>query len=232
MEEEQLKTEQKYTKEYACLQVRRAGKYILTFIKWMFLAALNGLVCGGAGCLFHTLIELATDFRTENSYIIYFLPIGGLVIVLLYRLFKEQNVDGTNYVIRSIRTDGKVPFGMAPAILSGTVITHLLGGSAGREGAALQLGGSLGSTLGKLFRLDDKDMHVMVLCGMSAVFAALFGTPLTATIFALEVISVGVLYYAALVPCLLAALCAYGISSFLGMIVFYSIQKIICFTGF
>ena len=209
MEEEQLKTEQKYTKEYACLQVRRAGKYILTFIKWMFLAALNGLVCGGAGCLFHTLIELATDFRTENSYIIYFLPIGGLVIVLLYRLFKEQNVDGTNYVIRSIRTDGKVPFGMAPAILSGTVITHLLGGSAGREGAALQLGGSLGSTLGKLFRLDDKDMHVMVLCGMSAVFSALFATPLTAVVFVMEVISVGTIYYSAIMPCIFSSVTAY-----------------------
>ena len=103
-------------------------------------------------------------------------------------------------VLFSVRSRETVSWKTAPLIFTATVITHLLGGSAGREGAALQLGGSLGQTLGRLFRLDIKDMHIITLCGMSAGFAALFGTPIAAAIFAMEVVSVGVMYYAALVP--------------------------------
>ena len=163
------------------------------------------------------LIELATDFRGEHGFIIWFLPVGGVVIVFLYRLFKLEKIGGTNYVINSIRKDGRVPFTMAPGILTGTVITHLFGGSAGREGAALQLGGSLGSSLGRIFKLDDKDMHVIVLCGMSAVFTALFGTPLTAVVFVMEVISVGVIYDSAIMPCVFSSVFTYYITLILNI---------------
>lgn len=206
-----------FNKEPIVLNLKRIGKYIAVFLKWLLISLATALVCGGAGCLFHMLIELATDFRTDHGFIIWFLPIGGIIIVFLYHLFKLEKIGGTNYVINSIRKDGKVPFTMAPGILTGTVLTHLLGGSAGREGAALQLGGSLGSSLGRIFKLDDKDMHVIVLCGMSAVFTALFGTPLTAVIFVMEVISVGVIYDSAIMPCVFSSVFTYYITLLLNM---------------
>ena len=104
-----------------------------------------------------------------------------------------------------------------PVIFVATAITHLFGGSAGREGAALQIGGGIGFRIGKFLGLDEKDMRLVTLCGMSAVFSALFGTPLTATLFALEVISVGILYYSGFLPCLVASMVAYGISRLIGI---------------
>lgn len=204
-------------KENAVKETKSALHYITVFLKWLLLSLVTAAVCGGAGCLFHILVEKATGLREDNTFILFFLPLGGVLIVVLYHLFKLEKIDGTNYVINSIRKDGSVPFTMAPGILIATVITHLCGGSAGREGAALQLGGSLGSTLGKLFRLDDKDMHVIVLSGMSAVFTALFGTPLTAVIFVMEVISVGVIYYSAIMPCVFSSVFTYLLTIILNM---------------
>ena len=103
-----------------------------------------------------------------------------------------------------------------PLVFVGTVLTHLGGGSAGREGAALQIGGGIGQQIGRALRHDEKDLHLMTLCGMSGLFAALFGTPLTATIFAIEVISIGVVYYSALIPCLSASLTAFAVTRFFG----------------
>ncbi|MBD5080495.1 MAG: chloride channel protein [Ruminococcaceae bacterium] len=204
-------------KEYAATETKRSLHYVTVFVKWLLLSLVTAVVCGGAGCLFHLLIEKATGLREENNFILYFLPLAGVLITVLYHLFKLEKIDGTNYVIDSIRKDGSVPFTMAPGILIATVMTHLCGGSAGREGAALQLGGSLGSTLGKMFKLDDKDMHVIVLCGMSAVFTALFGTPLTAVIFVMEVISVGVIYYSAIMPCVFSSVFTYLLTLILNM---------------
>ena len=103
---------------------------------------------------------------------------------------------------------------MAPLIFISTVMTHLFGGSAGREGAALQLGGSIGNSLGALFRFDEKDQHIMIMCGMSAAFSVLFGTPMAAAIFSMEVVSVGIMHYAALVPCVISSLVAQGIARY------------------
>ena len=206
-----------FDKENAVYELKRIGSYAVTFLKWFGMSIVTAAVCGGAGCLFHILVEKATGLREDNGFILYFLPLGGMFIVFLYHIFKLEKIDGTNYVINSIRKEGKVPFTMAPGILIATVLTHMLGGSAGREGAALQLGGSLGSTLGKLFRLDDKDMHVIVLCGMSAVFTALFGTPLTAVIFVMEVISVGVIYYSAIMPCVFSSVLTYYLTVMLNI---------------
>lgn len=197
-------------------KLKAASNYVLSFMKWALIAGCTGLLGGALGTLFHKSVEIATDFRTEHSFIIWFLPVGGIAIIALYKVCKLNENTGTNEVIDSIRTNNNVPPILAPLIFISTVITHLLGGSAGREGAALQLGGSIGSIIGRIFRLDEKDMHIITLCGMSSVFAALFGTPLTATFFALEVISVGVIYYAGLIPCLVSSLVAYEISLFFG----------------
>jgi H+/Cl- antiporter ClcA len=124
---------------------------------------------------------------------------------------------GTNAIIDSVHFGEKVPIVLVPVIFVATVITHICGGSAGREGAALQIGGGLGCNIGRLFRLDEKDLRLATLCGMSAVFSALFGTPLTAALFALEVISVGVFYYSGLVPCIASALAAFGVTRLMGI---------------
>jgi len=188
-----------------------AGKYFRTFYRWSFVACLTGAVCGLVGSLFHFAVDWATDFRGEHSWLIFLLPLAGFLIAGMYRVTKQKGV-GTNRIIESVQEGDKLHTLMVPVVFIATVITHLVGGSAGREGAALQIGGGIGSKIGRALRLDDKDMRVVTLCGMSAVFAALFGTPLTATVFALEVISVGVLYYVALIPCLVSSIVAYAIS--------------------
>ena len=191
------------------VSLKTVYKYVITFIKWIILSTIMGLLGGLIGSLFHIAVEYVTDFRICHSWIIYLLPIGGLIIIMLYNLCKIDPNMGTNQIISSIRSDEKVTSVMAPLIFISTVITHLFGGSAGREGAALQLGGSVGNKLGRILGLDEKDMHIITMVGMSSVFSALFGTPLTAIFFSMEVISVGVIYYVALVPCMIASMIAY-----------------------
>lgn len=196
-------------KDIIAHNLRSAANYALTFLKWGAIAVIIGLVGGGVGILFHLSVTEATAIREKHDLLILLLPLGGLVIVAMYKLCNMLENKGTDAVLMSIRKDIGVPFAMAPLIFISTVITHLLGGSAGREGAALQLGGSIGSNIGKLFRLNKMDMHMVIMCGMSAVFSALFGTPLTATFFALGITSVGIMYYSGLVPCLISSLTAY-----------------------
>lgn len=191
-------------------------KYIWTFAKWLFISVVIGLAGGGAGTLFYKSVSFANEFRKEYPFIIFFLPLGGLAIAGLYKLCKLKEDPGTNLIISSVRSEHHVPVIIAPLIFISTVITHLLGGSAGREGAALQLGGSIGGKIGELFRLGERDMSLVIMCGMSAVFSALFGTPLTAAFFAMGVISVGVIYYAGLVPCVVSSLVAYKTALFFG----------------
>ena len=202
-------------KQKAKSKFKSAGKYLLTFLKWFVLAAVTGAVGGVVGALFHLSVEYVTGVRKAHSWIVFLLPVGGLVIAGLYKLSGKKDI-GTNEILDAVRSPQGVPALLAPLIFVSTVITHLFGGSAGREGAALQLGGSIAGLIGKIARLDEKDMHIMTMCGMSAVFSALFGTPITAAVFALGVISVGVIYYAGLLPCVVSAFTAYFISILMG----------------
>ena len=190
--------------------------YIAAFLRWGVLGLLVGGLGGFVGALFAKSVAWATAMRGANPWLLYLLPVGGLAIVGVYKLCRVSGV-GTNEVFEGVRSNKGVSILLAPAIFLGTTITHLLGGSAGREGAALQIGGSVATFFGKLFRLNEEDRHILTMCGMSGVFSALFGTPLTATVFALEVISVGVLYYAGLVPCITAAMAAFGVSALMGV---------------
>ncbi len=178
----------------------------VTFIKWILISVFIGIVVGGVGIAFHYSIHFVTEFREKYPWIILFLPIGGLIIVFLYHICKIDKDRGTNFVLVAVRENDKLSVFTAPLIFISSVITHLLGGSAGREGAAIQLGGSIGSLFGKLFHLDEKDKRLITMCGMSAAFAALFGTPVTAAIFSMEVISVGVMYFSAIVPCVVSGI--------------------------
>lgn len=197
-------------------KITSAWQYVKAFVKWLFIASATGLVGGTIGSLFSICIKYANSIDSSLWYLIFLLPLGGVLIVFLYKLCRIENDPGTNCVLESIRSKNHVPFVIAPLIFISTIITHLLGGSAGREGAALQLGGSLGTITGRILHLGQSDTHVAVMCGMSGLFASLFCTPIAAAFFALEVISVGVAYYSALVPCFTSAIIAYFVSIRLG----------------
>lgn len=187
------------------------------FVKWLLFACLIGGVMGVVGSGFHYAIDWGTNLRQAHRWLVCLLPVAGLVIVASYHVTRMEDDRGTEFVLASVREGKALRFRTAPLIFVGTVLTHLTGGSAGREGAALQLGGCISGSLGRLLRLDDKDERVITMCGMAAGFSALFGTPLSAAVFAMEVESIGVMYYAALVPCVLSALIADLISSLLGV---------------
>ena len=180
-------------------------------VLWLVLAAAVGLVCGGVGTAFHLSVEAVTELRGAHGWILWLLPVAGLAIVALYKATKCEGM-GTNNVIRAVQSGEAVSPLLVPAIFLGTVLTHLCGGSAGREGAALQMGGSIGYNVGKLFHLSDHDRRTATVCGMAAFFSALFGTPLAATLFAMMVEDVGLTFSVAFVPGFLAALIAYGVS--------------------
>lgn len=195
----------------------RSENNLVHFVMWSCGAICIGFIIGLVGIAFHWALEWATEFRTEHPMILWLLPLGGLAIVLAYRLAGMEKDRGTNFILVAVRSNEAVTLKTAVLIFFSTVMTHLLGGSAGREGAALQLGGSIASSFGRNFELNEKEERIMTMCGMAAGFAALFGTPLTSVIFAMEVITVGVMHYSAIVPCIISALVASGLSKAVGI---------------
>lgn len=205
------------TEEFVLHYGKKVYNNLKLFVKWSCLAAVAGVIVGAFSSLFAGSMTWATNFRLSHPWIFYFLPVGGIIIVSCYSLFKYKNDKGTNLVLSMIHAESEIPLKIAPLIFISTVITHLFGGSAGREGAALQLGGSIGNALGRFFQLDDNDKRVFVMCGMSAAFSAVFGTPMAAAIFSIEVVSVGIMYYAALMPCIFSSLIASRFSAKMGL---------------
>lgn len=189
----------------------------LTLLKWLSIGILMGLVVGSISSAFSFCLTFVTELRMKHPYIVYGLPIGGLVIVGLYKLFLKDKKKGTNVVINSISDKPQISSLIAPLIFVSTVITHFFGGSAGREGAALQLGGSLGNTFGRVFKFKERDKKIIIMSGMSAAFSALFGTPMAAAIFSIEAATVGSLYIASLLPCVISAVVASYFSASLGI---------------
>lgn len=181
------------------------GKMLLSFVKWIIIAAVVGAFVGIVGVFFHICVEKATEIRVEMPWLIWLLPIGGTAIVFLYKKTGMEKDRGTNLVLDAVRSNEPLNIKTAPLIFVSTVITHLFGGSSGREGAALQIGGSIASYVGTHIKLDEKDQRIITMCGMAAGFSALFGTPVAAVVFAMEVVSVGVMYYSAIVPCIIAS---------------------------
>ena len=198
-------------------KLRHPKRYIQSFCKWSFLAILIGILGGLLGAGFHHALHFVTHLRGEHNWLIFLLPIGGLMSVGLYHLLRLRANRGTNEIIEATLEGKHVSPLIAPGIFLSTAMTHLFGGSAGREGAALQLGGSVASMLGRLFRLKKEDRKILIMSGMSAVFAGLFGTPLTACLFTMEFESVGTIFSPALLPCFLAAFVASQLSSTLGV---------------
>lgn len=194
-----------------------AERPLWLFGKWLLLSVLMGTIAGLAGTLFHFVLEEATILREENQWLLFFLPVAGIMIAASYHYLAGEKDKGTNMVLTAVRSNEPMPAVTAPLIFITTAFTHLCGGSAGREGAALQLGGSLASQLGSRLHLDEKDNRVLVMCGMSAAFSALFGTPVTAAVFSMEMVSVGVMYFSAIVPCMVASLTGFLVAGAFGV---------------
>lgn len=197
--------------------ILRMGYYLYMFFRFTVVSIIVGFIVGTVTTLFGHLLLIVTDFRVANSWMVWLLPFAGLLIVFIYNISDTRAPRGTNLVIEAVRSEDRLPAKMAPLIFISTVITHLFGGSAGREGAALQLGGSLGHLIGDVCHTRESKKHILVMCGMSAAFSALFGTPVAATIFALELANIGIMCYSALVPCTLSAVIAFSIAQYSGL---------------
>ncbi len=193
-----------------------AGRYVLAALRWAAVSLLTGTVCGLLGTAFHWAIDWVTEYRSAHMLIIWLLPIAGAATLLLYRLCRISFDAGTNLIITSVTTNEHIPVLLAPLITAGTLLSHLFGASVGREGAALQLGGSVGHNMGELLGFDEDDVRVLSMCGMAACFSAMFGTPVSAAVFVLEVICVGTFQCAALLPCVVSSCTAGWISRALG----------------
>jgi H+/Cl- antiporter ClcA len=175
-------------------------------LRWVLLGSLVGVLGGVSSAVFLTALKWATESFDEHAWLLYLLPVGGLVIGLAYHYGGGRSVEGNNLIIDEIHEPKAwVPKRMAPMVLVGTVVTHLFGGSAGREGTAIQMSGSLTDAASRVLRLDVYDRRIMLITAIAGGFGAVFGVPLAGAVFALEVQSVGRVQYEALVPCLAAS---------------------------
>ena len=198
-------------------RLRHFAEDPIVFVRWLVFAAIIGLVAGAVSTAFYYAFHWATETRTAHPWLLWLLPVGGIAIVLLYRVCGMEKDGGTNLVLTNVRENSSLPLRTAPLVFVSSIITHLVGGSSGREGAILQIGGSISAAIGRFMHLDEKDSRVITMCGMSAAFAALFGTPMTAAVFAMEVVSVGIMYYAAIVPCTISAIIGLWVAKYFGV---------------
>jgi H+/Cl- antiporter ClcA len=187
--------------------MRDRHDHAISVLRWALIllpmAALVGTLCAA----FLLSLDTVTRLRFASPWLLYLLPVGGFVVGFLYHVTGRTVEGGNNLIVEQIHEPGGgVPLRMAPLIFFGTVVTHLFGGSAGREGTAVQLGGSLASGFGRALRLDAGGTRILLMTGIAAGFGAVFGTPIAGAVFALEVLAIGRVEYSALVPCLVAAL--------------------------
>jgi H+/Cl- antiporter ClcA len=178
-------------------------------VKWLLVALIIGVLAGSASAIFLIALDWATQYRENNLWIIALLPLGGLLIGLVYHYLGSDVVKGNNQLLDEFYNPRQViPLKMAPLVLFGTIATHLFGGSAGREGTAVQMGGAIADQFTRLFRFRPRDRRILLVMGISAGFASVFGTPLAGSVFALEVLILGRMRYEAILPSFLCAIIA------------------------
>jgi len=183
---------------------------LLDLPKWIIICALIGILSGSASAFFLVSLEWVTQFRIQHDWIIWLLPFGGFLVGLSYYYWGKSVAKGNNLLLEEYENPKKViPFKMAPLVLLGTLLTHLFGGSAGREGTAVQMGGAIADQFTKLFKLDNSERKILIILGISAGFASVFGTPLAGTIFALEVLYFSKINFKSILLSFLVAYAAY-----------------------
>ncbi|CAH2211933.1 voltage-gated chloride channel family protein [Tepidibacter aestuarii] len=177
--------------------------------KWTFMSSLVGVLSGCLSAFFLISLSKATSYRVTHPYMLFLLPIGGAFVSFFYKKYGENSLKGNNLILEQIQIghqkNENVPLIMTPLVLFGTVVTHLFGGSAGREGTAVQMGGSMAELVGKIFKVDSMDRKILLLCGISSGFGSVFGTPLAGTVFAMEVVAIGEMQYFAFIPCFISS---------------------------
>lgn len=182
------------------------GAQFLSALRWLAVLILLAAAVGSASAFFLSALDVVTQVRFSKPWLLYLLPVAGLCVGLLYHLYGKSAVAGNNLILDEIhQPGGGVPSRMAPLVLIGTLVTHLFGGSAGREGTAVQMGGSIAATLARWLNLDAAALRILLMAGVAAGFGSVFGTPIAGAVFALEVLVVGRIQYDALIPCLVAS---------------------------
>ncbi len=184
---------------------------IKPYLKLILAAVCLGVAGGLVGALFAHLVTLATTLRGSYAFLLFLLPLGGLITVWLYKRLNVSGV-GTTHIFAAVNGDAEISAKLTPAIFVSSVLTHLFGGSAGREGAALQIGGGLSAAFSRIFRLNKKQCTTLTMCGMAAVFSAVFGTPLAAAVFAVEAARKMREMHKTIIPILISALIGFGVS--------------------
>lgn len=177
-----------------------------TFVKWILLGSIVGILSGTASALFLISLDFVTNVRLAHPWLLYLLPLGGALVSFIYMRYGKNSSKGNNLILEQIGEGQEtIPLRMAPLVLFGTLVTHLFGGSAGREGTAIQMGGSLAEGFGKLIKISPLDRKILLMCGISGGFGSIFGTPLAGTLFGLEVVTIGIISQQALLPCFVAS---------------------------
>ncbi len=187
--------------------IREHAALVRYVLRWCLIAVPVSILIGSSSALFLWLLDVATWTRFQKPWLLFVLPLAGVLIAATYRAFGRSSERGNNLIMDEIHEPAAgVPAMMAPLILVATVITHLFGGSAGREGTAVQIGGSLASQFGRWLKLNRTDVRKLLMVGIAAGFGGVFGTPLAATVFAMEVVAIGRMSYEAIFPCLVAGI--------------------------
>jgi H+/Cl- antiporter ClcA len=189
-------------KEY----INNAKSITFYLIKWLIVSLVVGIIVGSLSAFFLVSLDFVTIKQTDYRWLLFLLPFGGAFISFLYKRFGNNAIKGNNLIIEQANGEEEnIPLRLVPLTLFGTLVTHLFGGSAGREGTAVQMGGAVAEFTGKIFKLNKFDRKIIIICGISAGFSSVFGTPLAGTIFGLEVLSLGLIKHDALVPSFLSA---------------------------
>lgn len=197
---------------------RQPYDMMLYMIKWLVIGGAVGVLAGSASALFLTSLDAVTQARIDKPWLLFLLPIGGAAVSWVYWKFGQSSAKGNNLILEQIHAGSEaVPLRMAPLVLGGTLVTHWFGGSAGREGTAVQMGASLADALGRLVRIGTDDRRILLMCGISAGFGSVFGTPLAGAVFGFEVIAIGLIRYEALFPCFVASFAGHAVTTAWGV---------------